>query len=62
VNSAIHYYTAAQRNDDAIREARRAPRPGRAFREPAARPGLAAVLARRLTRPPDALRAVFHRS
>ena len=43
MNSAIHYYTAAQRNADAIREARRLPLPPRPVRypgEPTQRRGL----------------------
>jgi len=53
MNSAIHYATAAQRNADVIREARRQPpaRPPRPPAEPAAAPGLVAALTRRLTRP-----------
>jgi hypothetical protein len=61
VNSAIHHYTAAQRNADAIRQARRAPRAARTAAEPAVHRGITAVLARRLARP-HALRAVFDRS
>jgi hypothetical protein len=34
MNSAIHYYTAAQRNADAIRESRRLPLPPRPVRVP----------------------------
>ncbi|HEX7581567.1 MAG TPA: hypothetical protein VF321_00650 [Gaiellaceae bacterium] len=54
MNSAIHYYTAAQRNADAIRDARRPPLPPRPVRypgDPTPRRGLIAVLTRRLARP-----------
>jgi len=54
MNSAIHYYTSAQRNADAIREARRNPVPAlprRPVEDPAPRRGLIGVLARRLTHP-----------
>jgi hypothetical protein len=60
MNSAVNYYTAAQRHTDAIREARRNPVPPRPVQEPPARQGLSAVLARRLRRP-SALRLAFHR-
>jgi hypothetical protein len=62
VNSAIHYYTADQRNADAIREARRNPvpaRPPRRLDEAAPRRGGLAAL-RRLIRP-HALRTVLSR-
>ena len=63
MNSAINYYSAAQRHTDAIREARRnpprAPRPRRSPRpRPASEP--LSVLTRRIARP-HALRLVFHR-
>jgi hypothetical protein len=64
MNSAINYYSAAQRHTDAIREARRNPP-----RAPQARPvaeltprlGLLAVLTRRIARPHAPL-PVLHRS
>ena len=60
MNSAIHYYSAAQRHADAIREARRnppLPRPVDEAPVPVRR-GLSAVLARRLARP-QAVRPVI---
>jgi hypothetical protein len=63
VNSAIHYYTAEQRNADAIREARRNPVPAlppRPLDEAAPRRGGLAAALRRLTRP-HALRTVLNR-
>lgn len=63
MHSAIHYYTADQRNNDAIRQARRNPvpaRPPRTLDEHASRYGRLAALTRRLPRP-HALRAVLHR-
>ena len=54
MNSAINYYSAAQRHADAIREARRNPRPApraRAVAERAPRLGLVAGLTRRIARP-----------
>jgi hypothetical protein len=63
MNSAINYYSAAQRHSDAIREARRNPPRAPQARALAAthRPGLLAVLARRIARPHAQL-PVLHRS
>ena len=64
MNSAINYYSAAQRHTDAIREARRNPplfeRPVRLLDGPAGRRSLVAVFTRRLTRP-HLLRPVIDR-
>jgi hypothetical protein len=53
MNSAINYYSAAQRHTDAIRDARRNPplvRPVAPVVEREARPGLTVLLARRARR------------
>jgi hypothetical protein len=60
VNSAITHFTAAQREADLVREARRNPFPTSPPAEPAAARGRFAELARRLVRP-VALRTVSHR-
>jgi hypothetical protein len=55
MNSAINYYSAAQRHTDAIRDARRnpprAPQARPAVERAAPRLGLVAVLTRRIARP-----------
>ena len=64
MNSAINYYSAAQRHTDAIREARRNPpraqlAPG-PVAEPAPRSRLLSVITSRIARP-HAFRPVLHR-
>ena len=50
MHSAIHHYTATQRHADAVREARRDPRPRPMLAEPARQAGLVTVFARSLLR------------